>query len=387
MGYYDEYLSQNLDFDGLTRERKVQLRKISDLRGGRDIMVIAADLNKADSRTMIDYSDILAVEDQLQNLSGTAIDIIIETPGGLAQVVEDLVRRIRGKYDDVAYIIPGWSKSAGTIMAMSGDEILMGPTSALGPIDAQLNWQGKTFSAGAMLDMFEKIKTEADSTGVLNKAYIPILQMMSLGELQHADNAQRFSQALVKQWLAQYKFQKWATHSSNGLPVTDDEKQQRAEEIAAQLCAHDHWLTHGRSIKIDDLERMRLKTTDYTTQPDLMEAILRYYTLLQMSFAGNLYKLFETPVTNLYRFIITSAPPKNQPVPGQIPEMAILDVQCNQCKQHSMLQANLGKPQPLQAGHLPFPTDNKFKCPHCGAETNMTQLRQQIEGQFKKKVV
>jgi hypothetical protein len=30
---------------------------------------------------------------------------------------------------------------------MAGDEILMGPTSALGPVDAQILFQGKRFSA------------------------------------------------------------------------------------------------------------------------------------------------------------------------------------------------------------------------------------------------
>ena len=31
----------------------------------------------------MDYSDILPAQDQLANLSGKAIDIVIETPGGI----------------------------------------------------------------------------------------------------------------------------------------------------------------------------------------------------------------------------------------------------------------------------------------------------------------
>jgi len=386
MGYYSDYLNMNLDFGGLTDQRKVQLTKIAKLRGGRDIFIIAADLNMQDPRTMIDYSDILAVEDQLQSLGGEAIDVIIETPGGYAEVAEDIVRRLRNKYNDIAYIIPGWAKSAGTILAMSGDEILMGPSSALGPIDAQMSWQGKAFSAGAMLDMFNKIKEEVNATGVLNKAYIPILQSMSLGELQNADNAQKFSQTLVAQWLVQYKFKNWSQHSTTRKPVTQQEKEERATEIAEQLCAHDKWLTHRRSIKINDLVQMRVKITDYATMPELEEAIQRYYTLLQMSFATNMYKLFETPTTQLFRFINIAKTPMN-PVPGQKPDMAISELECSNCKQKTKLQSNLGTPKPLQTGHLPFPKDNKFKCPNCGAETDVTQLRQEIEGKTKGKIV
>jgi len=69
-------------------------------------------------------------------------------------------------------------------MAMSVDEILMGPASALGPIDAQMSWQGKRFSADALLEGLEKIKEEVAGSGILNKAYIPILQGISPGEIQ-----------------------------------------------------------------------------------------------------------------------------------------------------------------------------------------------------------
>ena len=54
-------------------------------------------------------------------------------------------------------------------------------------------------------------------------------------------------------------------------------------------------MTHGRSIKIDDFEEMRLKIIDFSAQKKLNEAILRYYTLLRMSFETNIYKIFEEP--------------------------------------------------------------------------------------------
>jgi ClpP class serine protease len=53
-------------------------------------------------------------------------------------------------------------------MALGGDEILMGPMSALGPIDAQLNFEGKQFSADALLEGMQAIKDEAAATPRLN---------------------------------------------------------------------------------------------------------------------------------------------------------------------------------------------------------------------------
>lgn len=298
-------------------------------------------------------------------------------------MTEDIVRVIRSKYDSVGVIIPGWAKSAGTILAMAGDEILMGATSALGPIDSQLFWQGKVFSADALLEGMEKIKAEVEATGTLNKAYIPILQGISPGELQSAENALKFAKVLVTGWLAKYKFRDWTHHSSTGLPVTEEERGARALDIATQLCDHRRWLVHGRSIKIDDLQAMRLRVTEYAKVADLQDAIQRYYTLLQMTFATNIYKVFETPTSQIYRFIGPPAPAPEQ----QAGDIAIVEVGCGKCGKNSRVQANLGQQHPLQPGCLPFPQDNLFRCPSCGADTDLGNLRRQIEAQAKKPMV
>jgi hypothetical protein len=390
MGIYTEYLDRfsSGNFEELAAERKAQLKRISTLRG-RDVLVFAADINKSIPQVSIDYSDLLPFTDQLSNLSGKQFDLILETPGGSGEVAEDLVKAMRGRYEDVAVIVPGYAKSAGTIMAMAGDEILMGPHSGLGPIDAQIFYQGKRFSADALLEGMEKIKKEVVDTQTLNRAYIPILQGISPGELQNAENALSFAKILVTQWLAQYKFRTWTTHSSNGQPVTPQEKEQRAKEIADSLCDHRFWKTHGRSIKIDDFERMRLKITDYSKIPDLNDAIVRYHTLLQMTFATNLYKIFETADSQVMRFLTPQLPPP-QVLGIAAPDAGnavVFDFQCNKCHSTTRMQANIVKGTPVQAGSVAFPQNNKFRCPKCGTEHNLVDARRQIEAQFKKPIV
>ncbi len=398
MGIYSEYLdnpalSQN--FDQLTAERKKQLKRISSFRGDRDVLVVAADLNKAQfagAAIALGYADLLPITDQLANLKGKRLDLILETPGGSGETAEEIVRICRAKYDEIGVIVPGWAKSAGTILAMAADEIIMGPVSALGPIDAQIAWQGKQFSADALLEGMEKIKQEVQKTGSLNRAFIPILQGISPGELQSAENALNFAKVLVTDWLARYKFKNWAAHSSTGLPVTDAERKTRAEEVAAKLCDHRHWLTHGRSIKIQDLTEMRLKITDYSQDAQLSDAVTRYYTLLQMTFATNIYKVFETAESQIYRFIAPQLPPPSQLLqqlqqPPGPPAMVVFDIQCNRCKTASKIQANLLPNQPLQKGCVAFPADNKFRCTGCGIEMDLTDTRRQIEAQTKRPVV
>lgn len=383
MGIYSEYLGKQLNFQGITDERKKQLGIISKLREDRDVLVYAADLNKRTDLISINYSDLLPISDQLSNLKGKKIDLIIETPGGSGEVAEDIVKLLHDKYDEVGVIIPGWAKSAGTIIAMSGNEILMGSISALGPIDAQLTWQGKHFSAHALLEGFKKIKKEVEETGILNKAYIPILQGISPGEIENAQNALGFAEELVKKWLIEYKFKHWDVHSDNKKSVTPEEKEKRAKEIAEKLCDHGYWKTHARSIKLKDFEEMKVKMTDYTQNLALNEAITRYYTLLQMTFGTSIYKVFETQNSQIYRFIAQGVP---QPNSGDA-KSVIIDFECNNCKKHSKIQANLNEKQPLQQGFSEFPKDNKYKCPHCQTENNLSELRIQIEAQTKKIII
>jgi hypothetical protein len=381
MGYYSEYLDRKLDAKGMADERKQQLKRVSELRGGRDVLVYATDMDKLNvpaALLNIAYGDLVPFHDQLSNLHGTQLDLILETGGGSGEVAEDIVRSVHKRYESVAIIVPGWAKSAGTIIAMAGDEILMEPASSLGPIDAQISWQGKVFSADALIEGMEKIKREVLATGTLNRAYIPMLQALSPGDLQSAENALGFAQTLVADWLARYKFRSWERHSSTGEVVTGEEKRGRAEEIARELCNHKKWLTHGRSIKMDDLEASGLRITDYSTQPHLAEAIRRYHTLVQMMFdSTHVYKLFETPSSQILKF---AAPVISQP---QEADAVVIGVTCPKCSTVSKVQANLKK-SPLQPGHHRFPADNRFMCPACNAEIDLTDARRQVEVQSKR---
>jgi len=384
MGYYAEYLNRKLSFQDLSDERKRCLQEISRLRGGRDVVVYAADLSADEAPTSIDYSDLIAIQDQIQNLNGSAIDLVLETPGGSGEVAEDIVRALHDKYREVGVIIPGWAKSAGTLIAMAGDEILMAPGSALGPIDAQLYWQGKHFSAHALLEGMKKIREEVAQEG-LNHAYIPILQAISPGELQSAQNALDFSKQLVREWLIRYKFKNWTVRETSGLPVTEEYKLERAMKIGNALCDHGRWLTHGRSIPIHDLEELGVRVTNYATNDELCEAIQRYATLLQIAFERTtIYKIFETYTSQIYRFFGQMVQKDDAVVQANRAQIA---VDCPKCGSKHCVQLNFAPGLPTQEGCYSYPADDNFTCPDCGMIINLADVRQQAEAQIKKPAI
>jgi hypothetical protein len=383
MGIYSEYLEQSLSWTEIEKKRKGQLSRISKIRGGRAILAYCSALTKP-ADILIDYTDRAYIFDQIADIEENALDLILETPGGSAEIVEDIVRVIRKKFEKLAIVVPGYAKSAATIMAMAADEILMEPSSALGPIDAQIIQAGKRYSAHAFLEGLEKIKKEVEETGKLNLAYVPILQNISPGEIQTCENLRDYSRKLVGNWLSIYKFKYWDSHQSSGKPVTDEEKLDRASEIADELCDHQKWLTHGRSINIDDLAEIRLKITDYTSQNELCDAIRRYYTLLLMSFENTgIFKIIETPKSQIYRYIIPQA---EKPVKKE-PDLAEIEIECPNCKKKSRLQANFKEGIPIKNGATPFPKDNIFNCPNCNNRLNLGALRHQIESESKKRII
>lgn len=139
-------------------------------------------------------------------------------------------------------------------------------------------------------------------------------------------------------------------------------------------------------MKIQDLRGLRLKITDYSENPDLNDAITRYYTLLQMTFASNVYKVVETSASQIYRFLLPQGPTES-PKQAKTEGKAIVEVQCLKCNTTHKIQANIGKTHPLEPGCIAFPTDNKLNCTKCGNLLDLLELRRQLEGQAKGKVV
>jgi ClpP class serine protease len=109
MGIYAEYLDKAFDWPAFNIERKKQLKQISDVRN-RPVLVYASAITK-DAPVSIGYEDRISFLDQAGRIPGNKLDLILKTPGGSAEVVEDLVKNLRGKFSELAIIVPGWAKS------------------------------------------------------------------------------------------------------------------------------------------------------------------------------------------------------------------------------------------------------------------------------------
>lgn len=208
--------------------------------------------------------------------------IILTTPGGSAIAVERHVNIIRQFYPEVNFIVPDSAYSAGTIFCMSGNNILMDFYSVLGPIDPQVkNKEGKFVPALGYLDKVNELIKKAQSN-TLTQAEFIILKEMDLAELRAFEQAKELTIDQLKKWLVKYKFRDWTHHNSDPTrPVTNEEKKQRAEEIAAKLSDNNIWKSHGRPINIETLEKeLKLKIQDFGKDQKMKDLIRGYHLLV-----------------------------------------------------------------------------------------------------------
>ena len=211
--------------------------------------------------------------------------VILTTGGGSAIAVERYVNILRHHYEEVNFIVPDYAFSAGTIFCMSGDDIYMDYFSVLGPIDPQVqNKEGNWVAALGYLDKVNELIEKAKKNELTQAEFI-ILKDFDLAELKGYEQAKELTIALLKKWLVKYKFKNWEVHGTNpallGQPVTEKQKEKRAEEIADLLSNNNEWKSHGRPINIETLENeLKLKIKDYSENQELRNLIREYYDLL-----------------------------------------------------------------------------------------------------------
>jgi len=261
----------------------------------RPIFVYAADfLNENKARASggdinIDWNDKEGINEAILGLPAGRLDVVLHSPGGIAEAAESIVAILRSKFNPIRFIIPNIAKSAATMLALSANEILMDANAELGPIDPQFvipKGDGSTVVCPA-----QAIKDQVEmANGLLSKnpkdlpVWIPILQQYGPSLLQEADNAMALSRELVTRWLVTYMF------------AGDPEAEAKAEKAAAYFSNHNLFRTHSRRIGLKEMRDhdLALKVVNMEEDRKLHRYVLRLYAAISHTFGNTgAYKMYE----------------------------------------------------------------------------------------------
>ncbi|WP_397596123.1 hypothetical protein [Silanimonas sp.] len=117
---------------------------------GRDLIVISHSINRA-----LHYKLTRALKVSKRNDSCT---VFLTTNGGDPNAAFRIARCLRHHYNHVRLAVPGFCKSAGTLIAIAADELAIGDLGELGPLDVQVRKGTELSEQSSGLDITQALQ-------------------------------------------------------------------------------------------------------------------------------------------------------------------------------------------------------------------------------------
>lgn len=168
----------------------------------------------------------------------------MHTPGGAIAATESIVCYLKKLFgNDIRVFVPQTAMSAGTMMALSAKQIIMGKQSNLGPIDPQFGGM----SCAGIIEEFETAISDVTINPQAAAIWQPIIGKYHPTFIGDCKKAIDWSDSIVKQWLMDNMFSKFS------------DKEQRADKVLETLSSHNKTFSHSRHIHIDELKKLGLE--------------------------------------------------------------------------------------------------------------------------------
>jgi hypothetical protein len=256
----------------------------------------------------ISYIDDLPFSEMVSAIppATSTLDVLIVSPGGSAQQVAQFVSHLRPRFENVAFIIPYMAMSAGTIWALSGNEIWMDTRASIGPIDPQVPGKdGRFVPAQATLALLKRIQENGQENIKNGKkpdwSEVMILQNMDPKEIGNALSLTKHSIELATEYLKTYNLK--GLINIDGTQATDAQRAAKAEQVATKLCSHELWRTHSHGISRDVAHTdLGLDILHPEAVPGFERAIRRLWAVLYYLFdSSDIMKVFISNQYSLFK--------------------------------------------------------------------------------------
>lgn len=246
------------------------LNRISKSRDDRNVIFYASSFLQ---KPQLDPSELQITFEEINGLMSVThgmdcskgLTLILHTPGGVTNATETIIDYIHSKFKYVEVVIPTFAMSAGTIIALSADKIIMGRQSQLGPIDPQMIMNGRAFSAVSVKAQFEMAKRDINEDIKNAHVWAPILGGMPPGILVEAQHAADYSEEIVRNWLSKKGYD-------------------NAASIAQYFNSPDFHKSHGKRINKEDAKAIGLRIENLEDNQEFQDAVLTAYHAITIIF-------------------------------------------------------------------------------------------------------
>lgn len=252
------------------------------------------------SHEQLDSSDIPVLGNVLLKLGDVhTLNLILNSPGGDGAVVEKFVALCRTYCKKFRVIIPNEAKSAATLIALGADEIVMGPPSELGPIDAQVGVSvgniRRFISAQSFIDARDELVNRYAEAVKKREQKAPILQMLASLDFPFIVECERlmeFGRDVGRKFLVKYMLSK------------RDDKDAQADHVVRQLSSVELHKVHGRGINgVTARNDLHLTVRLCGNDDPFWQKVWEWYTRAEiMMMKASAFKIFETAHEMLFAF-------------------------------------------------------------------------------------
>ncbi len=266
------------DYDVVRRKYLQQLRQLDPERA-----VIAYYSGFMEGRPptpdlQINLMDVQGMMEVVSNISERRLDLIVHTPGGLAEGAEQVLLYLRTRFDHIRAVVPLVAMSAGTMLALGCDEIVLAAHSQLGPIDPQFQIMTadgpRAAPAEAILEQFERAKVEIAASPASAGAWLPILSGYGPGLLVQCDDQRQLGKELVAGWLTQFML------------ADNADAESKAQATVDFFAAYRDHKTHNRPIRREQLRALGLRVVDLEDDHAYQDAVLSVHHCFMHTLAG-----------------------------------------------------------------------------------------------------
>lgn len=260
---------KNPKSNALDTVRRKYLREVSKITNRNVIAYYSGWLQKPKARDTAvndkDKSGFMLTIHRMDKSKG--LDLILHTPGGDIAATESLVDYLHSIFNhDVRVIVPQISMSAGTMIALSSKEIIMGKHSNLGPIDPQMG----VLACQAVLNEFEEAKSDIKKNPQAAPLWQTIIGKYHPTFLGACRQAIDWSEKMVSEWL------------NENMCAGDDKK---VKQIMKTFSDHKKQKSHARHISKKECEAVGLNISSLEDNQNLQDAVLSTHHVFMHTFS------------------------------------------------------------------------------------------------------
>ncbi len=187
------------------------------------------------------------------------LDLILHTPGGTVSAAQSLVHYLREMFGkDIRAIVPQIAMSAGTMIACTCKNILMGKHSNLGPIDPHL----RGIPALGVLKEFEQAHDDITKDPKKALVWQFILQQYPPAFLGQCENSVKLAKEFVLSELQTVMFD------------GESDALKKSEAVVDELLNYDRHKQHDRHIHTEECADIGLKINQIEEDDDYQDRLL-----------------------------------------------------------------------------------------------------------------